>query len=63
MCGFGAEGVAVDEREKWCQASLSVPGAVDMTSVVDVAILDSRRFLMPNPSCGGHVAPGEAQGG
>ena len=41
MCGFGAEGVAVDEREKWCQASLSVPGAGDMTAVDAVAILAS----------------------
>lgn len=23
---FGAEGVAVDQHEKWCKASLSVPG-------------------------------------
>ena len=40
MSGFGAEGVAVDEREKWCQASLSFPGAAD-TAVDAVAILDS----------------------
>ena len=41
MSGFGAEGVAVDEREKWFQANLSVPGAADMTAVDAVAILDS----------------------
>ena len=41
MSGFSAEGVAVDEREKWCQASLSVPGAADMTAVDAVGILDS----------------------
>ena len=41
MSGFSAEGVAVDEREKWCQASLSVPGAADMTAVDAVAILHS----------------------
>ena len=41
MFGFSAEGVAVDEREKWCQVSLSVPGAADMTAVDAVAILDS----------------------
>ena len=41
MSRFGAEGVAVDERKKWCQASLSVPEAADMTAVDAVAILDS----------------------
>ena len=41
MSGFSAEGVAVDERERWCQVSLSVPGAADMTAVNAVAILDS----------------------
>ena len=41
MSGFGAEGVAVDDREKWCQASLLVPGAADMTAAVAVAIFDS----------------------
>ena len=37
----GIEGVAVDEREKWCQASCSVPGAADMTAVDAVDMLDS----------------------
>ena len=41
MSGFSAEGVAVDERERWCQASLSVPGATVMATVDAVAILDS----------------------
>ena len=41
MSGFSAEGVAVDEREKWCQASLSVPGAAVMAAVDAVAVLDS----------------------
>ena len=41
MSGFDAEGAAVDKREKWCQASLSVPGAADVTTVDAVAILDS----------------------
>ena len=41
MSGFSAEGVAVDERRKWCHVSLSVPGAADMTAVDAVAILDS----------------------
>ena len=41
MSGFGAEGVAVDEREKCCQASLSMPGVADMMAVDAVAILDS----------------------
>ena len=40
MSGFSAERVAVDEREKWCQASLSVPGAAVMAAVDAVAILD-----------------------
>ena len=39
MSGFGAEGVAVDENEKLCQASLSVTGAADITAVDAVAIL------------------------
>ena len=41
MSGFCAEGVAVDEREKWCQASLSVPEAAVIAAVDAVAILDS----------------------
>ena len=41
MSGFSAEGVAVDEREKWCQVSLSVPGAAVMAAVDAVVILDS----------------------
>ena len=41
MSSFGAEGLAVDEREKWCQVSLSVPGAADMTVNDAVAILES----------------------
>ena len=41
MSRFSVEGVAVDEREKWCQASLSVPGAAVMSAVDAVAILDS----------------------
>ena len=41
MSGFSAGGVAVDEREKWCQVSLSVPGAAVMAAVDAVAILDS----------------------
>ena len=40
MSGFGAESVDVDDREKWCQASLLVPGAADLTSVDGVALLD-----------------------
>ena len=36
VSSFGAEGVAVHEREKWCQASWSVPGAADMTAVDEV---------------------------
>ena len=41
MSGFSAEAVAVNERERSCQVSLSVPGAADMTVVDAVAILDS----------------------
>ena len=41
MSGFGAEGVAVDKHEKWCQASLSVLGTANITAVDAVAILDS----------------------
>ena len=41
MSGFRDEGIAVDEEEKWCRVSLSVPGAKDMTAVDAVAILDS----------------------
>ena len=41
MCAFEAEGVAVDAHEKWCRASLSVPGAADMVAVDAVAVLDS----------------------
>ena len=41
MSGFDAEDVAVDERENWCQASSSLPGAADLTVVDAVAILDS----------------------
>ena len=41
MSGFSAEGVAVDERKKWCQVSLSVPGAAVMATVDAVAILAS----------------------
>ena len=40
LSGFSVESVAVDEREKWCQASLSVPGAAVMAAVDAVAILD-----------------------
>ena len=40
MSGFGAEFVAVDEGEKWCQANLSVPEAADMTAVDAVTVLD-----------------------
>ena len=41
MSGFSAEGVAIDEREKWCQASLLVLGAAVLPAVVAAAILDS----------------------
>ena len=41
MSGFVAENVAVDERQKCCQAILSVLGAAGMTAVDAVAILDS----------------------
>ena len=41
MSGFSAEGIAVDDEEKWCRVSLSVPGAKNMTAVDAVAILDS----------------------
>ena len=65
MSGFSAEGVAVDEREKWCQASLSVPGAADMTAVADVVILDSGSGIMTmsvgiaNMVLGGMSHPGK----
>ena len=42
ISGFGAEFVAVDEGEKWCQANLSVPEAADMTVVDAVTMLDLR---------------------
>ena len=77
MSGFSAEGVAVDEREKSCQVSLSVPGAAVM-AVVD-AVAYSTRGLVSRPcllglrtSCKrhflmfklwGHGTPGEAKGG
>ena len=41
MCAFEAEGIAVDSTEKWCRASLSVPGSADMVALDAVAILDS----------------------
>ena len=42
MSAFSAEGVAVDEQEKWCRVSLSVPaGERDMVAVDAVAILDT----------------------
>ena len=41
MSGFSANGVAVDECEKWCQASLSVPGVAVLAAVGAVAMLDS----------------------
>ena len=39
MSSFGAESVADDQREKWCEASLSVPGAADLTATDAVAVL------------------------
>ena len=41
ISGFSAEGMAVDEREKWCQVRCSVPEAAVMAAVDAVAILDS----------------------
>lgn len=41
MRAFAAAGIAVDNEEKWCRASLSVPGATDMVAVDAVAVLDS----------------------
>lgn len=45
VCAFKADGVAVDDHEKWCRASLSVPGATDMVAVDAVAVLDSGAWL------------------
>ena len=50
MSGFSAEGVAVDECEKWCQASLSVPGAAVVAAVDAVAILHSGPGITTMPA-------------
>ena len=50
MSGFGSEGVAVDEREKWCQVSWSAPGAAVMAAVDAVAILDSGSGITTMPT-------------
>ena len=41
VCLGSVLGIAVDDEEKWCRVSLSVPGAKNMTTVDAVVILDS----------------------
>ena len=53
MSAFSAEGVAVDEQEKWCRVSLSVPaGEPDMAAVDAVAILDTGSTGLSTMSAG-----------